>query len=272
MGLCRQLFDEMPLRDVVSWTVLITGYRKVRRYDDAFIVFKHMLHAGYMPNHVTMVNTLAACANTGSIEMGVWIHDFIRTRGWDLDVILGTALINMYAKCGRIQEGINVFYSMKEKNAFTWNAVIQGLAASNNGEALRWFYRMEEEGYKIDDVAVVAVLAACSNSLMVATGRQIFASLLAGRYGFPPAAKHYACLIDLFTRAGCLDEAFRTINEMPFEPTKSMWGSLLAGCRTLGNLELGIFAAKKLVEMEPYNSAYYDDLCGLYSEMGRDGE
>ena len=147
MGLCRQMFDEMRDKDVVSWTVLITGFRNVKKYDDALIAFEQMQYAGVVPNRVTMVNALAACGSFGAIEMGVWIHDFIRKKGWELDLILGTALIDMYGKCGSTEEGLTVFHSMKEKNNFTRNAVINCLALAKNGkQAVWWFNRMEQEG------------------------------------------------------------------------------------------------------------------------------
>ncbi|GMJ01080.1 Chloroplast RNA Editing Factor 7 [Hibiscus trionum] len=270
MGLCLRVFDEMRDRDVVSWTILITGFRNAEKYDDALIAFEQMQYAGVVPNRVTMVNGLAVCGSSGAFEMGVWIHDYIMKKGWELDVILGTALIDMYGKCGRIEEGLRVFHSMEEKNNFTWNAVINGLALTKNGEqAVWWFNRMEQEGFKFDHVTLVGVLSACSRSGLVDTGRQIFRFLVEGRYGFLPGVKHYACMIDLLARAGCLNDAFRLLEEMPFEPTRSIWGSLLSGCRTHGNLELSEIAAKKLVELEPDNSAYYVVLSNLYSDMGR---
>lgn len=260
----------MPQRDVVSWTVLIMGYRNARKYDDALIAFEQMQYAGVVPNHVTMVNALAACANSGAIEMGVWIHDFIRRKGWDLDVILGTCLIDMYAKCGRIEQGLAVFRSMKNKNAFTWNAVIQGLALAKSGEeAVWWFNRMEQEGVKADGVTLVAVLLACSHSGLVDTGRQIFSALVNGKYRFLPTVKHYACMVDIFARSGRLEEAFECVKGMPFEPTKAIWGSLLAGGRAHGNVDLSEFAAWKLIELEPGNSAYYVVLSNMYAEMAR---
>ncbi|KAF5732671.1 pentatricopeptide repeat-containing protein [Tripterygium wilfordii] len=240
MRLCQQVFDEMPLRDVVSWTVLIMGFGRSRKYGDALIAFEQMKYAGIEPNHVTMVNALAACGNIGAIDMGVWIHDYVRSKGWELDVILGTSLIDMYGKCGRVEESLNVFRSMTEKNTFTWNALVKVLGLTKSGEtAVWWFNRMVQEGFKVDDVTLVAVLNACSHSGLIDKGRQILLSLFEGKYGLLPNVKHYACMIDLLSRAGCLSDAFYYIREMPFEPTKSMWGSLLAGCRHHGNLELG---------------------------------
>ncbi|XVF21933.1 hypothetical protein REPUB_Repub12eG0131700 [Reevesia pubescens] len=172
-------------KDVVSWIVLITGFRNVKRYDDVLIAFKQMQYAGVVPNRVTMVSALGAYGSFGAIEMGVWIHDFIRKKEWELDLILGTALIDMYRKCGRIKEGLRVFDSMKEKNNFMWNAAINGLALAKNGEqAVWWFNRMEQEEFKFDDVTLVRVLSTCSHSGLVDTAKKIFNFWVEGRYGF----------------------------------------------------------------------------------------
>ncbi|GLT72677.1 hypothetical protein SLA2020_445870 [Shorea laevis] len=176
----------------------------------------------------------------------------------------------MYGKCGRIEEGLGVFRCMKEKNVFTWNALIKGLALAKSGEdAIWWFNRMEQEGFKPDEVTLIGVLCACSHSGLVDTGQRIFGFLIDGKYGFSPGIKHYACMVDLYARAGYPEVAFKLIRDMPFEPTKVMWGSLLAGSKAQGYLEFSEFAAWKLVELEPENSAYYVVLSNLYAEMGR---
>lgn len=268
--LCRRVFDEMPLRDVVSWTVMINGYRVSGRFDYALLTFEQMQFSGVVPNRVTMVNALAACSAFGALDTGVWIHDFITRNGWYLDVRIGTCLIDMYGKCGRVEQGLSVFRKMKETNVFTWNALIKGFALVKCGEeAVRWFYRMEEVGTKPDEVTLIAVLCACVHSGLVQRGREIFLFLANGRYGFSPGAKHYACMVDLFARSGCLMEAQKVINEMPCLPTKSVWGALFAGCRAHGNLELSEFAAWQLIELEPENSGYYVVLSNLYADMGR---
>ncbi|KAM7495885.1 hypothetical protein LguiA_020299 [Lonicera macranthoides] len=271
MEVCRMVFDEMPQRDVVSWTVLITGYREAGTLDDALITFEQMQYAGVVPNRVTMVNALAACGSFGALEIGVWIHDFIRRSKWELDVILGTCLIHMYGKCGKIEEGLLVFESMKEKNVFTWNALIKGLALAKSGkDAVRWFFRMIQEGIKPDEVTLIGVLCACVHSQLVPMGRQIFSELISGKYfDFLPSVKHYACMIDLLARSGHLNDALELIKEMPFVPSRSIWGAFLNGCKAHGNQELSEFAAWKLIELAPENSAYYVMLSNLYVEMGR---
>ncbi|KAL0420008.1 UNVERIFIED_CONTAM: Pentatricopeptide repeat-containing protein [Sesamum radiatum] len=270
MALCGNLFDEMPLRDVVSWTVVISGFNEAGRFDDALIALEKMRSEGVMPNQVTAVNALAACAGFGALDIGVWIHEHVKRSGWELDVILGTSLIDMYGKCGQIEEGLRIFEEMSEKNVFTWNAIVKGLALSKNGkEAVRWFFRMEEEGVQPDEVTLITVLSACVHSGLVHMGRRIFSFLADGKYGFSPSVKHYGCMVDLLARSKCLDEALRLITDMPFRPTASIWGALLAGSRAQANSELSEIAAWKLVELEPQNSAYYVVLSNLYAEMGR---
>lgn len=238
--------------------------------DEALIAFERMHFAGVSPNPVTMVNALAACAGFGALNMGVWIHEYMKRNGWELDVILGTSLIDMYGKCGRIEVGLSVFESMVEKNVFTWNSIIIGLALAKNGEeAVSWFFRMEEEGIKPDQVTLLGVLCACNHSGLVQTGRQIFYSMIDGKYGFSPGIKHYGCMIDLLGRSGFLYEAQEFIEWMPFEPNSVMWGALLTGSRVHGDLELSEFAARRLLELEPENGAYYVLLSNLYAEMGK---
>ncbi|KAJ0581822.1 putative tetratricopeptide-like helical domain superfamily [Helianthus annuus] len=273
MGFCRQVFDEMSERDVVSWTVMITGYRQRGKFSDALLTFEQMQYAGVVPNQVTVVNALAACANCGAIDMGVWIHEFIKKNSWQLDVIMGTSLVDMYGKCGSIQDALSVFLSMKEKNGFTWNSLIKGLAMAHVEEALWWFSKMEhEKGIKPDDVTLVVVLNACACSGLVQKGREIFTSLINGKYGFLPNAKHYACLVDLLARSGSLNEAMEVIKDMPFEPSKSVWQALLAGCRSYGELEMSAFAAWNLIKLAPNYRDNYVILCDLYTEMGRSSE
>ncbi|XP_047982060.1 pentatricopeptide repeat-containing protein At5g66520-like [Salvia hispanica] len=268
--MCLKVFDEMPVRDVVSWTVVISGFKDSGRFDDALSAFDRMRNEGVMPNQVTAVNALAACAGSGALDTGVWLHDYVKRKEWELDVILGTSLIEMYGRCGRIEEGLCVFEEMSEKNVYTWNAVIRGQALSKNAkEALRWFLRMEREGIQPNAATLTVVLSACVHIGDVEMGQRIFSSLVDGKYGVPPSVEHYNCMIDLLARAKLFNEACRLINEMPFEPSVSSWGALAAACRAHGANELAEFAAWKLVELQPEVSAYYVALSNVYAENGR---
>lgn len=270
MELCNKVFDEMPDRDVVSWTVMITGFKDCGRFDDALNVFGKMKSKGIMPNQVTAVNALAACAGLGALDMGMWIHEYVTKNEWELDVILGTSLINMYEKCGRIEKALQIFHKMTEKNVMTWNAVIRGLALSKKGDhALRWFSHMQQEGIRPDQATFTIVLNACVHLGYVEKGTQIFSSLVEGKHEVHPCLEHYACMVDLLSRANLLDDAWKMINETPFEPCVSMWGAFLAGCKAHGAFEMAEIAVRKMVELQPQNGSYYVMLSSLYAEMGR---
>ncbi|CAN6468138.1 unnamed protein product [Victoria cruziana] len=265
----RKLFDEMPQRDVVSWTTLISGYAKNERFVDAFFLFKIMQLAGVTPNAVTMVNVLSACAQSGELWVGREVHKLIKEQKMKLDVILGTSLINMYAKCGKIEMGMKVFNSMPEKNVFTWNTIINGLAMADSGKrAISLFYRMEEAGVRPDEVTLIGALCACSHAGLVQEGRRIFQTM-AGKYGVLPGIKHYGCMVDLLGRAGLIKEAYEAAENMPYEPNTVIWGTLFGGCRAYGDLQLSEVAARRLVELEPWNGAYLAVLSRLYAELGR---
>ncbi|CAA6654259.1 unnamed protein product [Spirodela intermedia] len=273
MAACEQLFDEMRMRDAVSWTTIIEGYRKAGQLDEALVAFERMQFAGTAPNRVTVVNAVAACAARGALEMGVWIHDYVRRRGWELDVVMGTSLVDMYGKCGRAEDSLVVFSAMSERNVYTWNSLIRGLAlAKSSEEALRWFSKMEKEGIQADAVTLIVALSACSHAGLVGAGRELFRKLLGGSFGFSAGVKHYGCMIDLLGRAGLLDEAVEVIEQMPFKTNPVVYGSLLSACRARGDAVLSSLAAEKLVELDPENTAYRILLSNSYAALGRWGE
>ncbi|KAM0948548.1 putative tetratricopeptide-like helical domain superfamily [Dioscorea sansibarensis] len=267
---CEKLFDEMPNREVVAWSTMIMAYRTNGKLDQSLIMFERMQFAGVAPNRVTMVNALAACAASGAVEMGEWIHNYVRRSGWALDVVLGTSLVDMYSKCGRIEDAVKVFDEMPDKNVCTWNSVIGGMAMAKCGEeAVRWFMRMEHEGVRPDTVTLVGMLCACSHAGMVEMGRRLFRLMFEGKYGFQPGIKHYGCMVDMFCRAGMIGAAMEFVERMPWEPNVVIWGSLLKGSRAHGDVGLSEAAARRLVEIEPGNVVHYVVLGGLYAEMGR---
>ncbi|GJN17569.1 hypothetical protein PR202_gb04647 [Eleusine coracana subsp. coracana] len=157
----EQLFDEMPRPDVVAWTTMITSYRNRGHSFQALATLRRMLASSVSPNRVTMVSALGACAAHGAVDTGIWIHEYVKKHGWELDVVLGTVLVDMYGKCGRVMEAEGVFSKMVERNVYTWNAIIGALALAEDGKtALQWFFRMNADGVQPDEVTLVCVLCA----------------------------------------------------------------------------------------------------------------
>ncbi|KAL1209781.1 Pentatricopeptide repeat-containing protein [Cardamine amara subsp. amara] len=269
----RQVFDEMTERDVVSWSSMVDGYVKSCEYNEALEIFDQMIRMGSSKaNEVTMVSVLCACAHLGALNRGKTVHRSILDECLPLTVILQTSLIDMYAKCGSIGDAWAVFCgaSVKETDVLMWNAMIGGLA--NHGfirESLQLFHKMQESKIEPDEITFLCLLAACSHGGLVKEAWHFFASLKES--GAEPQSEHYACMVDVLSRAGLVKDAHDFISEMPIKPTGSMLGALLNGCINHGNLELAETVGKKLVELQPHNDGRYVGLANVYAINKRFG-
>ncbi|KAL7149733.1 hypothetical protein ABFS83_05G060900 [Erythranthe nasuta] len=263
-----KVFRNMPYRNVVSWSALLSGYVQCNRFKEALILFQEMLVEKIEPSEATLVSVLASCAHLGSLDQGVWVDKYIHTHKIELNSPLGTALIDMYAKCGCINEAFRVFESMNSVDVYPWTALIFGLAI--NGHAitcLNLFSRMLSNGVKPNEVTFIAVLSACSHGGLVNEGKEIF-KLMGSVYGVIPTVDHYGCMVDILGRAGSLREAAELIGEMPMEASGGVWGALFGGCVNYGDFEMGEIVGKRLIEMEPRRSGGYVVLANLYSRFG----
>eukprot|EP01018_Ginkgo_biloba_P038145 Gb_41325 [translate_table: standard] len=267
--IARQLFDKMHKRDVVSWDAMIAGYVQNGHVTDALAIFQRMQLAGIKPNAVTMVSLLPACAHLGALQQSKCIHGYIIRRGFELDVFVETALLDMYAKCGSIEIARQLFDTMSNKSVVSWSAMIAGYGMHGHGQdALALFKQMQETGMKPNDVTFIGVLSACSHAGLVDEGWRYFESM-SQEYCIAPRVQHYACMVDLLGRAGLLDEAQDFIKKMPVEPSAGVWGSLLGACRIHCNIELGERVAERLFELEPEHAGYYVLLSNIYAAAGR---
>ncbi|XP_058077996.1 pentatricopeptide repeat-containing protein At1g06143-like [Magnolia sinica] len=264
-----RLFDQMPSKDLVSWTTMISSYSQGKRFREALEVFQAMRVAGVSPDEVTMATVISACAHLGALDLGKEMHFYALQNGFDLDVYIGSALVDMYAKCGNIERSLVVFFNLREKNLFCWNSMIEGLAIHGHaGDALGMFDRMERQKVKPNGVTFVSVLSACTHAGLVEEGRRRFSSMTHD-YLISPEIKHYGCMVDLLGRAGLLKEAYDLIMTMSIEPNAVVWGALLGGCKLHGNLEIGKIAVEELMILEPENSGYYVLLVNMYAEANR---
>ncbi|KAF6146438.1 hypothetical protein GIB67_037738 [Kingdonia uniflora] len=265
----RKLFNRMFLRDVVLWNAMVAGYAKMNRPNEAIGLFRRMQVEDIEPDEVSMLAVLSACAHLGALDLGEWVHDYIEKCGMNKKVSLMNALIDMYAKSGKIDKAFEVFEMMDIRSVVTWTTMIAGLALHGLGrEALEMFARMENSRVKPNAVTFLAILSACSHVGLVEMGRWYF-SKMSSRYKTTPKIEHYGCMVDLLGRAGYLQEAQDLVRGMPFEPNGAIWGSLLAASRVHGDVELGECALKHLVELEPCSSGNYLTLSNMYAASGK---
>ncbi|XP_031488300.1 putative pentatricopeptide repeat-containing protein At3g15930 [Nymphaea colorata] len=264
----RELFDQMPDRDFVSWTAMIDGYIRANRFKEALAVFREMQMAKVQPDEFTMVSILTACAHLGALDVGEWIRVYIEKSNIKTDVFVGNAFIDMYSKCGSIESAIDIFDRMPQRDKFTWTAMITGLAINGYAEeALNLFSKMVSSTMP-DEITYIGVLSACTHAGLVDKGKEYFSSMVKD-YGILPTVSHYGCMVDLLGRAGKLDEALELIDNMPMKPNSIVWGAFLGACRVHKNIELAEKAAKHLLELEPENGAAYVLLSNIYAVCNR---
>ncbi|OWM64805.1 putative pentatricopeptide repeat-containing protein At3g08820 [Punica granatum] len=265
----RQRFDEISdegKRNVVPWNVMITAFVQNGSPMEALNLFRGMIgEPNRSPNHVTMVSVLSACAQVGDLDLGIMVHDCMKKGTLETNIILATALIDMYSKCGSLERAQEVFNRIAQKDAVSFNAMIMGLATNGSGEeALRLFHSMKQVGIKPNAGTFLAALCACTHGGLVDMGRQIFCYMTKPSISpIKPNLEHYSCYIDLLSRMGHIEEALEIVSSMPFEPNEIVWGALLSGCLLHGRAEEAQYVSRRLVEVDPANSAGYVMLANI---------
>ncbi|KAK7251924.1 hypothetical protein RIF29_35538 [Crotalaria pallida] len=269
----RCVFETTVQKDVVSWNAMISGYAQSGSAYEALELFQRMRLDSFSPDAVTLVGVLSACASLGALHVGSSVHAFALKDGLaSSSIYVGTALLNLYAKCGDSQSARMVFDGMGEKNAVTWSAMIGGYGMQGDGRgSLALFRDLLEEGFEPNEVVFTTTLAACSHSGMVGEGSRLF-NLMCGELNFVPSMKHYVCMVDLLARAGNLEEALDFIDKMPVEPSVSVFGAFLHGCGLHSRFELGEVAMKRMLELHPDEASYYVLMSNLYASDGRWGQ
>ena len=265
----RELFDSMPNKSVVSWNVMISGCAQNGHFKEAIEMFHDMQLGDVPPNYVTLVSVLPAVSRLGAIELGKWVHLFAEKNEIEIDDVLGSALIDMYSKCGSIDKAVQVFEGIRnKKNPITWSAIIGGLAMHGRArDALDHFWRMQQAGVTPSDVVYIGVLSACSHAGLVEEGRSIYYHMV-NIVGLLPRIEHYGCMVDLLGRAGCLEEAEQLILNMPVKPDDVILKALLGACKMHGNIEMGERIAKILMGWYPHDSGSYVALSNMFASEG----
>lgn len=237
--------------------------------DEAMVLFDGMKEAGVNPDKITLVGVLSACASIGALELGKWIDKYATERGLQHDIYVGTALIDMYAKCGSLATALRVFEDMPQKNEVSWNAMISALAFHGRAhEAISLFKRMTEGSASVrpNDITFVGLLSACVHAGLVDKGRQLF-NLMSLSFGLVPKIEHYSCMVDLLSRAGLVHEAWDFIQKMPEKPDQVVLGALLGACRKCKNVDVSEQVLQLLLELEPANSGNYVISSKIYANL-----
>ncbi|CAN8270622.1 unnamed protein product [Cochlearia groenlandica] len=262
----RKVFDEMSERDLVTWNSLIDGYARCGNVEIARKLFDEMPDYGFKPKNATFTSLISAVAASAILSTGKWVHSYMIKNGIITDNVIGTLLIEMYSKCGSIESALSAFESVRRKKLGHWNSVIVGLGMHGMAqEAFQLFKQMQESHIKPNGVTFVGLLNACSHVGYVKEARCYFDSMVK-EYGIERKIEHYGCLVDVLCRTGKLQEAKDVIEEMPMRPNKVILMSLLRGARIYVNVEIGEYAAHRLVESSPESHVA---MSNMYAAAGK---
>lgn len=265
----RKGFDCLQERDVALWTSVISGHVQNSDNEEALILYLGMKTEGVIPNEPTMASVLKACSSLATLELGKQVHGHTIKHGFGLEVPIGSALSTMYSKCGSLEDGNLVFRRTPNKDVVSWNAMISGFSHNGRGdEALELFEEMLAEGTEPDDVTFVNIISACSHKGFVERGRSYF-NMMSDQFWLVPKVDHYACMVDLLSRAGQLKEAKEFIESANIDHGLCLWRILLSACKNHGNCELGAYAGEKLMALGSRESSTYVQLSSIYMSLGR---
>ncbi|KAH8495755.1 hypothetical protein H0E87_018809 [Populus deltoides] len=265
----RLIFDQMEEKDLVCWSAMISGYAESDKPQEALNLFSEMQVFGIKPDQVTILSVISACAGLGVLDRAKWIHMYVDKNGLGGALPVNNALIDMYAKCGNLGAARGVFEKMRSRNVISWTSMINAFAIHGDASnALKFFYQMKDENIKPNGVTFVGVLYACSHAGLVEEGRRTFASMT-NEHNITPKHEHYGCMVDLFGRANLLRDALELVETMPLAPNVVIWGSLMAACQIHGDNELGEFAAKQVLELEPDHDGALVQLSNIYAKDRR---
>lgn len=265
----RKGFDYLREPDMVLWTSMIGGYVQNGENECALSLYGRMEMAGIRPNELTMASIIKACSSLAALEQGKQIHARTIKYGFNFEVPIGSSLSTMYAKCGSLEDGDIVFRRMLVRDVVSWNAMISGLSQNGHGnEALELFEEMRMERTKPNSVTFVNILSACSHMGLVARG-WVYFNMMFDEFGIVQRVEHYACMVDILSRAGKLNEAKEFIESATIDHGMCLWRILLSACRNYRDYELGAYAGEKLMELGSPESSAYVLLSSIYTALGR---
>lgn len=250
LGDARSVFQDMDQPHLEAWNALIGGCAQLGQAEEAFELFNAMKHRRLEPGKVTFLSVLKACAALTALDQGSTIHTLIKRHGLESDLFVASNLVDMHSKCGNLKEAQALFDKMSSKSIVTWNTLIAGYALHGQYEdAFKLISRMGREGMHLNHVTFVGVLFACSHAGLVKEGCECF-DIMIEIYHLQALMDHYCCMVDIFGRAGRLEEAVHIVKSMPFEPNCAVWKALLGACRVCSDLTSAKHAAESLEKQD----------------------
>ncbi|KDP34228.1 hypothetical protein JCGZ_07799 [Jatropha curcas] len=264
----RRVFDQVEQKHIISWSALILGYAQEGNLAEAMDLFRQLRESNIEADGFVLSSMIGVFADFALIEQGRQMHAYSIKVPSGLDISVCNSIVDMYLKCGVINEAERSFAEMSTRDVISWTVMITGYGKHGLGkEAISLFNKMKIDNIEPDDVTYLAALLACSHSGLVKEGQEYF-SKLCSDYKNKARVEHYACMVDLLGRAGRLREAKDIIDKMPLKPNIGIWQTLLSACRVHGDLELGREVGGILLRLDGYNPVNYVMLSNIYADAG----
>ncbi|XP_052143736.1 pentatricopeptide repeat-containing protein At2g33680 [Oryza glaberrima] len=263
----KEGFDQLYEVDIVLWTAMVAGHVQNGEHEEALTLYARMDKEGIIPSKSTIASGLRACAGIAALEPGKQLHTQIVKYGLGLGAPVGSALSTMYSKCGNLEDGMSVFRRIPDRDVIAWNSIISGFSQNGCGNgALDLFEEMKMEGTIPDNITFINILCACSHMGLVDRGWEYF-SLMTKDYGLTPRMDHYACMVDILSRAGMLKEAKDFIESITIDHGTCLWRIVLGACRSLRDFDVGAYAGERLMELCTGDSSAYILLSNIYASQ-----
>jgi len=224
----RELFDLMPERNIVSWNAMLGGYVHAHEWDEALDFLTLMRQEIENIDNVTLVWILNVCSGISDVQMGKQAHGFIYRHGYDTNVIVANALLDMYGKCGTLQSANIWFRQMSElRDEVSWNALLTGVARVGRSEqALSFFEGMQVEA-KPSKYTLATLLAGCANIPALNLGKAIHGFLIRDGYKIDVVIR--GAMVDMYSKCRCFDYAIEVFKEAATRDL-ILWNSIIRGC------------------------------------------
>ncbi|XP_016458965.2 putative pentatricopeptide repeat-containing protein At5g47460 [Nicotiana tabacum] len=262
-----EMLSRMPTPNSSSWNSIITGYVNRGRAKEALHFFQNMHRNNVLMDQFTFSSILSGIANISAVTWGRLIHCCTIKYGVNETVVVGTALIDMYSKCGLMKEAEILFESLPVKNLITWNTIISGYAHNGNSdEVIRLFEQLKlVKDLQPDGITFVNVLAACWHNKMSLQAANEYFKLMVKQYEICPMPEHCSSMIKLMGQEGDVSKAEKMIYELGFENCGLVWKALLGASVTCGDIKIAEVAAAKVIELEGDNEFVYVLMSNMYA-------
>lgn len=261
------VFNRMPQRSIVSWNTMIGAHTQHGQEEEALKLFMKMLREGTPPSEFTLSSILCTCASNSAACESKQLHAFALKNAMDFNVFVGTALLDVYAKCNLFKDARWVFDSMPEKSAVTWSSMVAGCVQNNlHEEALMLFHRIQTMGLEHTQFTLSAVISACASLAALIEGNQVHVVLV--KTGLGSNIFVVASLIDMYAKSGSIEEAYSVFSDVE-DKNVVLWNAMISGFSRHARSMEAMILFEKMQQMTTHpNEITYVSILSACSHMG----